>query len=108
LKYGVISDKYNFPVEMLEAKKEYIEDNDIDYLKDFIESEIDFVDGKRIKRDDFRKAYNNWCKEMLYPIDKRTDKKFSRALKKLNIENTSSHCVRIYKNIDFKSNLFES
>ena len=74
-------------------------------ITDFIESEIDFIDGKRIKRDDFRKAYNNWCKDMLYPIDKRTDKKFSRALKKLNIENTSSHGIRIYKNIDFKNNL---
>ena len=105
LKYGVISDKFNFPLEMLEAKKEYIEDNDVDYLKDFIESEIDFIDGKRIKRDDFRKAYNNWCKDMLYPIDKRTDKKFSRALKKLNIENVSSHGIRIYKNIDFKNDL---
>ena len=105
LKYGVISDKFNFPLEMLEAKKEYIEDNDVDYVKDFIESEIDFIDGKRIKRDDFRKAYNNWCKDMLYPIDKRTDKKFSRALKKLNIENTSSHGIRIYKNIDFKNDL---
>ena len=42
---------------------------------------------------------------MLYPIDKRTDKKFSRALKKLNIENTSSHGIRIYKNIDFKNDL---
>lgn len=102
LKYGVISDKFNFPDEMLEAKKDYIEDNDINYLKDFIESEIVFCSDKIIKRDDFRKIYNDWCKVMSYPIDKRSDRSFSREMKKNNIENSSSHGIRVYKNIDFK------
>ena len=103
LKYGVISDKFNFPDEMLEAKKEYVEDNDIDYLKDFIENEINFVIGKNIKRDDFRKAYNEWCKSLSYPIDKRSDKSFSRAMTKNGIKNEPSNGVRVYKNIDFRN-----
>lgn len=104
IKYGVISDKFNFPKEMLEAKKDYIEDNDMDYLKDFIESEIEFTIGKNIKRDDFRKAYNEWCKNMSYPIDKRSDKSFSRTMTKNGIENASFHGIRVYKNINFINN----
>ncbi len=39
---------------------------------------------------------------MSYPIDKRSDRSFSREMKKNNIENSSSHGIRVYKNIDFK------
>ena len=103
LKYGVISDKFDFPQEMLEAKKEYVEDNDVNYLKDFIESEIDLIIGKNIKRDDFRRAYNDWCKSLSYPLDKRSDKSFSREMTKLKIENASFHGIRVYKNISIKN-----
>ena len=98
---GKILDKFNFTNEMLEAKNDYIENNNSDYLKEFIETNVSNNIGKNIKREIFRKKYNEWCTEMSYPIDNRTDRLFSRFMTKYGIENASHNGIRVYKNIEF-------
>ena len=77
--------------------------NNKDFLAEFINNNINFTNGKSIKRNIFRETYNYWCKENQYPEDNSSDKKFSRKLTKKGIKNTSSHGIRIYTNIIFKN-----
>ena len=101
LQKGEIKNNFDFPEEMINIKNEYVEDNSQDTLKKFIEDKISIEENKKIKRDDFRREFNNWCKEMSYPIDTRSDRLFSREMKKFNIECVPINGKRYYKNVIF-------
>ena len=77
--------------------------NSKDFLAEFIDNNINFINGNYIRRNIFREKYNYWCKENQYPEDNSSDKKFSRKLTKKGIKNSSSHGIRIYTNIIFKN-----
>jgi len=84
MKYGKIMDNFedvNIPEEMDVMKKQYAEDNKVDYLQDFINDRFDFIENEKIPRDDFRLMYNAWCGKYVYPIDKSTNTKFTRILR---------------------------
>jgi hypothetical protein len=82
---------------------ENILQNSKDFLAEFIDNNINFINGNYIRRNIFREKYNYWCKENQYPEDNSSDKKFSRKLTKKEIKNSSSHGIRIYTNIIFKN-----
>lgn len=82
---------------------ENILQNSKDFLAEFIDNNINFINGNYIRRNIFREKYNYWCKENQYPEDNSSDKKFSRKLTKKGIKNSSSHGIRIYTNIIFKN-----
>jgi hypothetical protein len=82
---------------------ENILQNNKDFLAEFIDNNINFINGNYIRRNIFREKYNYWCKENQYPEDNSSDKKFSRKLTKKGIKNSSSHGIRIYTNIIFKN-----
>ena len=82
---------------------ENILQNNKDFLAEFIDNNINFINGNYIRRNIFREKYNYWCKENQYPEDNSSDKKFSRKLTKKGIKNSSSHGIRIYNNISFKN-----
>ena len=90
---GVVRDNFVESAEMLESKREYIEANNHDYLKDFITDtfemvEYDNTEKTKIKRDDFRDEYNIWCKKKYYPLNTENDATFSKNMKKVyNIDN---------------------
>ena len=107
---GVITDKFDFPEEMIEATKLYVKENDNDPLCDYINSYIDLnveETPKRIdwciKQDEFRKSYNSWCIDMKINIDKRNNATFTKAMTKLGIKNVESNHILWYKNIQFKT-----
>jgi P4 family phage/plasmid primase-like protien len=107
---GVITDKFDFPNEMIEATRLYVKENDNDPLRDFLNSNIIFniqESSKRIdwciKRDELRKSYNSYCMSMSIPIDKRNNTNFTKAMTKLGIKSVESHNIVWYKNIQFKT-----
>jgi len=74
MKNGVINHKVEPSEEMMVKKRNYIADNVTDYLKDYIQSNIKqnvepTPNSKRgnwcIKRDDFRRGYNDMLLMML-------------------------------------------
>ena len=107
---GVITDKFDFPDEMIEATRLYVKENDNDPLRDFLNSNIIFniqESSKRIdwciKRDELRKSYNSYCMSMSIPIDKRNNTNFTKAMTKLGIKSVESNHIVWYKNIQFKN-----
>jgi putative DNA primase/helicase len=103
IKYGVISDNFDFPEEMINAKNETIEDNtQIDYLKEFIENNFQLVEFKKtekMKRDDFRASYNNYLKSNNRPQDNYTHQKFARLIKPYGIGIQESNGKTFYTGI---------
>jgi phage/plasmid-associated DNA primase len=89
MKYGVIRDKFELTEEMIEAKNETVGDNiKIDYLQKFIDRTyefVPFVKKERKPRDTFRDAYNVYLKSQSQPIDKSSNNKFTRDIKKYGI-----------------------
>jgi phage/plasmid-associated DNA primase len=89
MKYGVIRDKFNLTEDMINSKLETVEDNtEIDYLQKFIEinySVVHFVKKEKVPRDSFRDGYNTFLKSKGLPMNKVTDVKFTRDIKKYNI-----------------------
>ena len=95
---------------MMVKKRNYIADNTKDYLKDYIQSNIKQnvepkPNSKRcnwcIKRDDFRKEYNNWCIGMKYKLDTSNSASFTKKMTALGIKNYESNHVLWYLNIQF-------
>ena len=83
---GVVRDNFVESAEMIESEREYIEANNHDYLKDFIEDnfekvQYDDTEKTRIKRADFREEYNMWCKKKSYPLNTENDASFSKNMK---------------------------
>ena len=50
---GVITDKFNFPDEMIEATRLYVKENDNDPLRDYLNSHINFNIEETSKRVDW-------------------------------------------------------
>lgn len=100
MKYGVIRDNFEFPEEMINAKNETIEDNtQIDYLKEFITNNYDLMEFKKIermKRDDFRDAYNYYLKSKNQPQNNYSHQKFSRIIKTYGIGIQESNGISFY------------
>ena len=108
MKYGVVCDNFddaNLTPEMVAMKQQYADDNEDDYLKEFINDRIEFVAGGRLLRDEFRVAYNNWCGQFHHSIDKSTNTKFTRVLKdKHHITSKESNSKVYYLGIRWKGN----
>jgi len=103
MKYGVIRDKFNLTEEMIISRNETIEDNiQIDYLQKFIESSFDivpFVKKEKVSRDGFRDDYNIFLKGKSLPMDKSTDNKFTRLIRKYGIGAKESNGKTYYTNL---------
>jgi phage/plasmid-associated DNA primase len=100
MKHGVIRDNFELTDEMKVAKKEYIENNEtIDYLKDFINKfyeVVPFIKKEKVTRDNFRDNYNSYLKSKGQSIDKSSNVKFTRDIKKYNIETKESNGKTYY------------
>ena len=92
MKNGRIRDNFeDIPEEMKNATNEYFEDNDKNPLKWFIDDNIEYDENERIKREDFRNSFNNWCRTNNIPMNTQTNKVFTTELKKYNIDNRESN-----------------
>lgn len=89
MKHGVVQDKFDLTDEMMVAMENYKNDNvKLDYMKDFIKTSYDivpFVKIEKVKRDDFRLAYNAYLQQRKEPVDKSSNQKFSRMVQSYNI-----------------------
>lgn len=111
MKYGVIRDKFNLTEDMINSKLETVEDNtEIDYLQKFIEATytiVPFVKKEKVARDTFRDGYNAFLKNKGLPMNKTTDVKFSRDIKKYGISLKESNGKTIYTGLVPKEDLDE-
>ena len=112
MKRGKILDKLNLTEDMIASKEEYVENNEAsDYLKDFIEENYDVVEydnteKTRVNRDDFRVAFNNWCKSKDFGIDKSDHTKFTKNMNKkfnINTKQIGKKKVCYYIGISYKN-----
>ena len=109
MKQGNIKHTITPSPEMIEKKRQYILDNGRDYLNDFMNERIVrnvSENGKRkdwcVKRNDFIKSYNDWCKEMSYKNENISSTKFTQKIKKLGICSSESNSILWYENIQIK------
>lgn len=102
MKHGNICDKFELTQEMKVAKEEYIEANVTNYLKDFIDSECEPANGKKIERDEFRIRYNEYCRLRNYKIDKTTNTTFTKNMKLNSIESKKSNGKTHYTDIQWR------
>ena len=103
MKYGRIMDKFELTEEMKVAKQDYIDANSEDYLKDFVDSNCERVDDKRIERDEFRMRYNEYCNQREYKKDKSTNTAFTNKMKLYNIDNKKSNGKTFYSRLAWKT-----
>jgi hypothetical protein len=89
---NIIFNFSDIPNEMKTATNDYFDNNDINPLSRFIDEKIEFVDDEtnRIKREEFREIFNNWCKMNDLPRNNSTNKNFTTELKKYNISSKES------------------
>jgi phage/plasmid-associated DNA primase len=111
MKYGVIRDKFNLTQDMIDSKLETIEDNtQVDYLQNFIEATytiVPFVKKEKVARDTFRDVYNAFLKNKGLPMNKVSNAKFSRDIKKYGISLKESNSKTFYTGIVPKLDLDE-
>lgn len=111
MKHGVIRDKFNLTQDMIDSKMETVEDNtEIDYLQKFIEinyTVVPFVKKEKVPRDTFRDGYNTFLKSKGLPMNKVTDVKFTRDVKKYAIGVKESHGKTFYTGLVPKEDLDE-
>jgi hypothetical protein len=111
MKYGVIRDKFNLTEDMINSKMETVEDNtQIDYLQSFIESNytvVPFVKKEKIARNTFRDEYNTFLKSKGLPMNKSTDVKFTRDVKKYSIGVKESNSKTFYTGLVPKEDIDE-
>lgn len=95
MKYGVIRDKFNLSDEMKFSMNEFIDENTIDYLKDFLDSNYDITNSENdvIKRDDLRLKYILWLSNNKLVDDNISLLKFTKRFSKFGISNTKSNNV---------------
>ncbi len=104
---GTIKDKFDLTEEMQKSKNEYVENNTIDPLKDYIEetySKKNYVKTEKVLRDDFRMRYDEYCNRKKLSINNDSNNKFTKDLyKKYNIESKDSHGKTFYIGLVLKS-----
>jgi hypothetical protein len=101
MKYGEVKDKFDLTEKMIKFKEEYKEENVVDNLGDFINSNYKRVEGKKVLRETFVKDYNSWLKSNDKPVCKYTFNKFTSTLKKkYNIESKPSNSKYYYMNLE--------
>lgn len=91
MKYGRIRETFDESEEMEDAKKDYKDNNERDFLRDFILDKCELNNEGRITRDEFRIEYNNWCKSRNYKRDNSTDRGFTNKFLKICPE---CECIR--------------
>ena len=109
LKYGVLQNNFDYlPQEMCDAADQYFDDNKGDPLEEFIHECIEFKEGCKIKREDFRQAFDEWSIGAKYPLNKDTHTRFTRELKRFDITSKESNNKVFYNNIQFiqEDNIF--
>lgn len=103
MKYGIVQTKFDFTDEMISSKQECIEDNTQDELQMFIDEKCNLTEGKKILRNEFIKAYNDWLIKNHKDKDKRTTNKFTRDMKTIyKINSKESNGSTKYIDIDWK------
>ena len=102
MKKGIIQDKFELTEQMLLAKNDYIDDNTRDPLADFVMCECDKSEGARIKREEFKCRYNEYCSKQGIRSPPITNTKFTRLLSKIGIKNVESNHVVFYTGIRWK------
>lgn len=111
MKYGIIRDKFNLTEDMIDSKMETVEDNtEIDSLQKFIEATytiVPFVKKEKVPRDTFRDGYNAFLKNKGFPMNKTTDVKFTRDIKKYSIGVKESNGKTFYTGLVPKEDLDE-
>jgi P4 family phage/plasmid primase-like protien len=103
MKYGIVQTKFNFTDEMISSKQECIEDNTQDELQMFIDEKCNLINGKKILRNEFIKAYNDWLIKNHKDKDKRTTNKFTRDMRTIyKINSKESNGKTNYIDIEWK------
>lgn len=113
MKYGKVQTKFDFTEDMLNSKQECIEDNTQDELQTFIDEKCNlspgefingiYQQGKKILRNEFIKAYNDWLIKNHKDKDKRTTNKFTREMRSTyKINSKESHNKVFYLDIEWK------
>ena len=111
MKHGIIQDKFELTEEMKVAKENYIDDNEVDYLKDFIESTCDthqddegtpFKHRTKYERDAFRADYTAWCNQRQYKKDSSTNTAFTRKMKMRGFDGQKSGAKTYYMGLKRK------
>lgn len=93
---GRISDTFELSEEMKVAKNNYQEDNNVDNLKEFIES-MTYIEGDRKTQTTyFMIAYYDWLKKMKRWEKQMTSNSFTRRMKKLGFESNPSNGKYFY------------
>ena len=103
LKHGVVCDKFDdLPEEMIQAKENYVDDNNDDKLREFIEYTYDYIPNSRVQRQDFVMDMNEYFTRMSYRRDARSEKKLTRDLKTYNITSCRSNSIVYYNGLKKK------
>jgi putative DNA primase/helicase len=103
MQHGTLRDNFDeVPEKMRVATDDYFENNDINPVKQFIDECIEFVEGERIKREDFRQEFRYWCTRYGFRANIDTDKVFTTSLKKYKILSERSNSKVYYTGIRLK------
>ena len=72
-------------------------------MKEFISLRCEKVEGKKILKNDFVKAYNDWLLGNYKPKDNKTPTKFTKEMKsKYGINNKESNSKLYYLDLEWK------
>jgi len=111
MKRGNILDKFNLTEDMISAKNEYVEKNEIiDHLEDFIKDKFDvvpFVKNEKIVNNVFVSMYLEWLQMYKRKDDKTTNKHITRRVKKFGINEKPSNGKHFYTGLVLKEDIDE-
>jgi P4 family phage/plasmid primase-like protien len=105
LQKGTIRDDFDFPEEMKQSKREVVNDNRDHSLASFIESECVIDISAKVKREELRTKYNQYCRLHSLPNDPNVKHtKFTRRMKDFGYTSRESHGKVFYCGLRFKTN----
>jgi phage/plasmid-associated DNA primase len=102
---GKIISVINPTMAMLQETNEYLAENTQDNLAEFIDDfyEITNDENDKIKRDDLRLDFNNWCSERRYKINNDNNLTFTKNFnKKFGTKNKDSNHIKYFTGIKRK------
>jgi P4 family phage/plasmid primase-like protien len=103
MQHGTLRDNFDeVPEKMRVATDDYFDNNDTNPVKQFIDECIEFVEGERIKREDFRQEFRYWCTRYGFRANTDTDKVFTTMLKNYKIMSSHSNSKVFYTGIRMK------
>lgn len=96
---GTIRDKFNLTEEMITAKNDYVDENDVDYLKTFINEtyeRVKFVKTEKVVNNVFAENYLLWLQKYKINDNKTNVKQITKRMKEYDISTKESHGKTYY------------